>query len=72
MTNKVTIDKHKMKDLIAESNVKAFLELPDTSELGSFLYVLFMPETFFSAGMKLFSKKHLKSSARSYLRLNFA
>ena len=46
MTNKETIDKHKMRELIAEGNSKAFLELPDTSELGSSLYVLFMPETF--------------------------
>ena len=46
MTNKETIDKHKMKELIAGSNVKAFLELPDTSELGSSLYVLFIPEKF--------------------------
>ena len=46
MTNKETIDKHKTKELTAESNGKAFLELHDTSELGSSLYVLFMPETF--------------------------
>ena len=46
MTNKETIDKHKMKELIAESNGKAFLELPGTFELVSSLYVLFMPETF--------------------------
>ena len=49
MTNKVTIDKHKMKELISESNGKAFLELSgnaNTSELGSSLYVLFITETF--------------------------
>ena len=71
MTNKETIDKHKMKELIAESNGKAFLELPDTSELGSSLYVLFMPEKFLFSKMKLSFKKHLKSSACSSLRLNF-
>ena len=46
MTNKGTINKHKIKELIAESSGKALLELPDTSELGSLMYVLFMPETF--------------------------
>ena len=31
MTNKVTIDKHKMKKIIAESNGKTFLEFSGTS-----------------------------------------
>ena len=46
MTNKITINKHKMKKIIVETNGDAFLELSDTSELGGSLYVLFMPETF--------------------------
>ena len=47
MTNKETIDKHKMKELIAESNGEAFLELSGNAnipKLGGSLYVLFMPE----------------------------
>ena len=49
MTKKVTIDKQKMKALIAESNGEAYLELSGNAnipKLGGSLYVLFMPETF--------------------------
>ena len=72
MTNKETIDKHKMKELIDESNGKAFLEFSGTSELGSFLYVLFIPETFFFCWDEIFLQETFESSAHSSLKPNFA
>ena len=72
MTNKETIDKHKIKKIIGKSNGKTFLAFSGTSELGSSLYVLFMPETFLFFQDESLSKKVTKISAHNSLRPNFA
>ena len=75
MTNNVTINKQKMKALIAESNGEVYLEISGNAnipKLGGSLYVFFMPETFLFCWDEIVLQEMFKSSAHSSPRPNFA